>query len=212
MCRCDLLASVSANMKYSVCLAVIVLLVFGGCSGQGRAPSNPANYAFSFEKDMEGWIAAGTNLDDPLVEWCIERSRDIATDGKTSIRLYLNNMNGAGKIWVERRFDVNPSCAYEVRVEYDLASADWGDVNLWTIITGVVPESPKKEPVFQENTGNNAPPEDGFAWLRKTYDFTMESGPDGKLFVMIGVWGTWETARTYYVDNIAVTLGRHPKS
>ena len=163
------------------------------------------SFAFSFEKDMEGWEVNGTDLDDPQVEWAIERSEDIASEGKTSVRLYLNNMNGAGKIWIERSFEVEPNRTYEVSIAYDLASADWGDVNLWTIITGVVPESSRIELASQGDTGNNASPEDGFVWLNKSYTFTAESGPEGRLLVVIGVWGTWETARTYYLDNVEVT-------
>ena len=163
------------------------------------------SFASSFEKDMEGWEVNGTDLDDPPVEWTIERSEAIASYGETSVMLYLNNTNGAGKIWIEREFEAEPNHTYEVSVDYDLASADWGDVNLWTIITGVVPESANIELASQGDTGNDASPEDGFVWLSKSYAFTAESDTEGELLVVIGVWGTWETARTYYLDNIEVT-------
>ena len=29
---------------------------------------------------------------------------------------------------------------------------------------------------------------------------------DGMIHVVIGVWGTWETPRTYYVDDVRVRL------
>jgi len=163
------------------------------------------SFASSFEKDMEGWEVNGTDLDDPPVEWTIERSEAIASYGETSVMLYLNNTNGAGKIWIEREFEAEPNHTYEVSVDYDLASADWGDVNLWTIITGVVPESANIELASQDDTGNDASQEDGFVWLSKSYTFTTESDTEGELLVVIGVWGTWETARTYYLDNVEVT-------
>jgi len=183
---------------------ILLLLMFVGC-GEPIAPT-PDNYLFSFERDMEDWIANGTDLDNPPVEWSIERSQDIASNGETAVRLYLNNMNDAGKIWIEQPFDVEPDRAYQAHLEYDLASADWGDVNLWTIITGVLPKSPELGLVYQGHTGNNAEPEDGFVWLQKSYNFSVNSGPEGKLYVMIGVWGTWETARTYYLDNVNISL------
>jgi len=185
-------------------LVILLLVVLTGCDGSG-IPSL-GTYTFSFERDKEGWVANGTDLDNPPVEWSIERSKDITSDGKTAVRLYLNNMNDAGKIWIERLFDGEPNRTYQVHVEYDFASADWGDMNLWTIITGAVPESTKTELVYQEDTRNNARPEDGFVWLRKSYDFDVGSGPDGKVYVIIGVWGTWETARTYYLDNVSISF------
>ena len=109
-------------------LFIMLLLVFAGCGDP--ALLKPDVHKFSFEHDMEGWIINGTDLDNPPVEWSIERSQDIASNGETAVRLYLNNMNDAGKIWIELPFDVEPHRAYEVHLEYDLASADWGDVNL----------------------------------------------------------------------------------
>lgn len=190
-------------MKFLVCGLAVLPLILGGCVS--ATPPGP-DYSFSFERSMEGWQANGKDLYNPPVEWSIEASRDIAREGKASVRLYLNNKNDAGKIWIERPFDVEPDYKYQVRVEYFLASADWGDINLWTIITGVVPESLKAEPVYQDDTGNGARQADGFVWLHKSYDFTVDSGADGRLIAMIGVWGTWETARTYYIDSVTITI------
>jgi len=193
-------------MKRLLCLLIIGLLIFGACAGPGTPA--PVTCHSSFERDMDGWVAESTDLDNPPVEWAIERSQDLASDGKTAIRLYLNNMKDAGRIWIERVFDVEPNREYQVHLEYDFATADWGDMNLWAIITGIVPKLPKAKEglIYQEDTGNNARPEDGFVWLHKSYDFAVESDQDGKLYIMIGVWGTWETARTYYLDNVKVAI------
>ena len=192
--------------KWLYLLVIVVLLAFSGCAKLDTPTSVP--YQSSFEDSMNGWVAKGTDLDNPPVEWSIERSQELASDGEAAIRLYLNNINDAGKIWVERSFDVEPNSEYQVHLEYDFASADWGDMNLWAIITGIVPKLPKAKDglIYQEDTGNNARPEDGFVWLHKSYDFAMKSDQEGKLYIMIGVWGTWETARTYYLDNVNVTI------
>jgi hypothetical protein len=42
--------------------------------------------------------------------------------------------------------------------------------------------------------------------LEKSYDFHLVSGPDGTLYLDIGIWGTWETYRAYYVDNVRITI------
>ena len=187
-------------------LVISSILVLSGCSEAGAPKSG--TFQFSFEHDMQGWTVGGTDLDNPPVEWSIERSQDIASDGNTALRFYLNNVNDAGKIWIEKPFDVDPSRFYGAQVEYDLASADWGDMNLWTIITGVISKPPKEKGglVYQGATGNSAREEEGFVWLHKSYGFNVRSNEEGKLYAVIGFWGTWETARTYYVDNINVTI------
>jgi len=123
-----------------------------------------------------------------------------------AIMLYLHNTNEAGKIWIERLFEAEPNGSYQVHVEYDFASADWKDTGLWTIITGVVSAPLESELILQGDTSNNAKPEDGFVWLRKNYDFNVKSGADGKVYVLVGVSGTPETARTYYVDNMTISF------
>jgi len=156
--------------------------------------------------DFNG-LAKGTDLDNPPVVWSIQRSQEIARDGHTAIKYYLSNVNDAGKIWIERPFDVKSDSLYQVNVRCSFASADCGDLNLWTIITGVVPEAPQSgdDLIYQGETGNGSTDPD-YEWLDKSYDFTIQSSSSGKLYVIIGVWGTWETARTYYVDKVRVSF------
>jgi len=188
------------------CMLVSLLLPGTGCTGAADPASR--TLVFSFERNMEGWLADGADLNDPPVEWSIERSEDIASDGDVAVRLYLNNVNDAGKIWIERGFAVPDSPTCRVRIEYDLASADWGDVNLWTIITGVSASSPESaaDLRYPENTGNGAASNRGFVWSHRSYDFELAPAEDGRMYAFIGVWGTWETARTYYLDNVSVSF------
>jgi hypothetical protein len=194
-------------MKCKVLSSLVILgmlIALAGCD-VSEIPTS-GTYTFSFERDMEGWVANGTDLDNPPVEWSVERSEDIASDGKTSVRLYLNNLNDAGKIWIERQFDAEANRDYQVHLNYDFASADWGDMNLWTVITNVSPQPPVPGLFYQGDTGNSARSEDGFVWLYRSYDFNVESSPEGKVYIVIGVWGTWETARTYYLDNVSIAF------
>jgi len=163
---------------------------------------------FSFETDEEGWQACGTDLSDPPVEWSVRRTTETAEDGVACLRFFLNNLNDAGKIWVERPFDVKPNRRYRVTVSYAFGTADFGEVNLWRIITGVAPAPPtgSADLMFQDSTGSGSDSDEGYRWLEKSYSFDVPSGPDGVLYVTIGVWGTWETPRTYYVDGVRVCL------
>jgi len=191
-------------------IGAVLCLVLAGCWGSDaiRPPTN-AQF-FSFESDLQGWTTKGIDLvvGGSTVAWSIQRSTDRATEGATSLKFFLDNMTDAGKIWIERPFAVNPNQRYRVNVQYSLATADFGDVNLWSIITGVrnQPAQNRGDLTYHRDTGNGADSDIGFRWLQKSYNFDQTSSADGKLYVDIGVWGTWETPRTYYIDNVRVTL------
>ena len=147
------------------------------------------SHRFSFENGMEEWCPRGTDLDDPPIEWSIERTQEIAWDGNASLKLYLENYNDAGKIWIEQSFDVSPNTRYHVNVRYSFASAAYGDFNLWVIIAGVSSESPQtaEDLTYQGDAGNGADEDVGYVWLDKSYDFRLKSGTDGAIYVFIGI-------------------------
>ncbi len=87
-------------------------------------------------------------------------------------------------------------------------TSDFGEVNLFTIITGASPRRPAtlSDLTFQGTTGNGAATNVGLRWLRKSYTLHATTGADGVLYLTVGVWGTDETTRTYYVDALHVTF------
>lgn len=198
------------ELKILAFFAVLIVVVIVSAVIVLSPPSQTSS--FSFEDGMQDWSPSGTDLDlgNETVEWVIERSQDRSTDGSFSLKFYLNNLNDAGKIWIEKRFDVNPNQEYTVRVEYDFATADFGNMNLWRIITGASHESPETADdltsAYQDSTGNGHDSDVGYQWLTKEYEFSALSSSQGELVVFIGVWGTWETPRTYYLDNLRVAL------
>lgn len=169
----------------------------------------PEESAFSFDLDLEGWSARGIDLDlgGGLVEWSIERAEEPVYAGTGSAELYLENWNDQGKIWLERAFALEPNTTYEVEVSYAFGTSDYGGGNLWNIITGVHSSQPQSHAdlTYQgiTGTGSDSP---GFSWLMKRYSFTVATGCSGDLYVTIGVWGNWETPRTYYVDELQITF------
>lgn len=192
----------------TVAAAAVSALVFTGL----LFPPPAEVHRYSFEEDMEGWSVSGADLEhgEGTIEWSIERSQDRATDGDASLRFYMVNSNDAGKIWIERGFEVDAGRTYSVSVRYDFASADFGSFNLWTIIAGGLASKPVTrddvEPAFQDNTGNGMDADSGYVWLEKSYESNVDPGSDGVLWVIIGVWGTWETPRTYFVDNVEISI------
>jgi hypothetical protein len=172
-----------------------------------NAPSAPIA-TFSFESNMEGWAPKGTDLDHPPIQWSIQQSQDRATDGTHSLKLELWNYNDAGKIWIERPFTVQPNKQYHVTIQFSFGTQDFGEANLFTIIAGVrtSPAVTRNDLTYQGSTGNGEPNNAGCKWLEKTYDFNIASANDGVLYIDVGVWGTWETYRAYYLDNVRITI------
>jgi hypothetical protein len=172
----------------------------------------------SFESDMDGWTVKATDLriGDGEIAWSISRSQDLARDGQTSLKLFMFNINDSGKIWIEKPFAVDPNRMYQVTVQYAFSTRDYGQGNLFTIITGALkkPAGGGNDlvPAMKDETGNGSETNVGYQWLDKTYDFAVMTGPEGVLNIVIGVWGTYEAPRTYYVDSVSVTLTEMPES
>jgi len=166
----------------------------------------PGTFSFGFEDGLQGWMPDGTDLTDPPVEWSVTHAVGTAHSGAGSVKLYLNNVNDAGKIWLERPFAVEPLGRYRIRLEFQFGTSDMGDVNLWSVIAGAGPIDPEGAGAF-ETVGDTGGGEDpGPAWSGRTVAVTGVSGADGVLWVALGVWGTYEVARTYYIDDLRVTI------
>lgn len=169
-------------------------------------PDGRVTFETSFETGLDGFASDGTDLDDPPIEWSIERTQEEADEGAWSVRLDLDNLNDAGKIWIERAFDLEPGAAYDVEVTYAFGTSDFGDINTWTIIAGVDPENPEVvgDLTFQGSTSTGGDEDVGVVWLDKSHSFTATAGASGELWVSLGVWGTSEFPRTYYLDDIRI--------
>jgi hypothetical protein len=129
--------------------------------------------------------------------------------GTGSAKLKVNNLTDAAKIWMEQPLDLDPNSSYEVEIEFDFGTADAGDFNHWTIIAGVLGSDPEVADdltdIYRGDTAANADTVPGHIWLEKSYTQTLTTGADGKAWLTLGVWGTWETERTYYIDAVKVT-------
>lgn len=185
-------------------------VVLGACSDDITQPVDQT-FAFSFDTGLEAWSADATDTDNPPVTWSIDHTMDEGNEDDGAIELTLDNVNDAAKIWVEREFDsLEPNATYDVTVSFAFATADWGDLNLWRIIAGVTNDAPEDadDLEFQGETGNDEDEDVGFVWLDKEYTFTAETDGDGNLWVSIGVWGTFEVERSYFVDDLRVRFER----
>src|SRR3990172_2113603 len=162
---------------------------------------------FSFEGSMGGWTLAATGilLNGTGIDWFIRFPTYGASHGNTSLMFYLDKMNDAGKIWIERPFALRPDAAYRVTIEAIFVSAGFGQFNHWRLIAGAFPKPPttaaELTPAFRDSTGNGASDDVGYVWLAKRYTSEVRSSAASSLVVVFGIWGTCEGPRTYYVDD-----------
>ena len=198
----------SLSMRSLAFLSTFASALCLGCADDPSGPDGIIRFSTSFESGLDGFAADGTDLDDPPVEWEIGRSQERADDGAWSIRLELDNLNDAGKIWIERAFQLEAGGSYDVEVSYAFATADFGDINNWTIIAGVTPADPEtvEDLTFQGDTGNGGDDDVGFVWLEKSHEFTATAGAGGELWLALGVWGTSEFPRAYHIDDVEVVF------
>ena len=108
--------------------------------------NSSGTFFFYFNTGWQGWETRGTDLQlgDGSVVWSINLSQELAFEGTSSVAYHLNNQNGAGKIWIERTFSVNPRHTYQVSVEYALSPVlAWDELETFQLITGAFPQPPR---------------------------------------------------------------------
>lgn len=195
------------NMVILITILVLISTIFSGCIEDIENIDTSMKWFYSFEKNMQGWTKDGVDLDDPPIIWSVERCEELASDGNFSVKLYLENFNDAGKIWFEKTFDVNPNSLYGVTISYNFATADFGDFNLFNLITTVEGDGfdGKDELNYEGDTGHHSDAE-GYVWLEKKFEYIVETDENGEIYINIGVWGSWETTRTYYVDEVNISF------
>jgi hypothetical protein len=169
-------------------------------------PIDPVELTFSFDDDLQGWEPVAIDTLNPPIEWRVEHTDQEGYEGDGAVELFLNNINDAGKVWIEGAVELVPGINYDVDISYKLGTSDWGDVNLFTIITGVneVPPRDAEDLFFQGDTGHDQGQDAGLVWLDKAYQFDISPLTSGLVYVSIGVWGTFESPRTYYIDEVLI--------
>lgn len=195
------------SMRIALACSALGLAFLAACSDDSpTGPDGVVLFESSFESGFDGFASDGTDLDDPPIEWSIERTQEEADEGAWSVRLDLDNLNDAGKIWIERAFALESGMAYDVELSYAFGTWDFGDINTWTIIAGVHPANPEvvDDLAFQGSTSTGEDEEVGLVWLDKSHSFTATAGASGELWVSLGVWGTSEFPRTYYLDDVRI--------
>jgi hypothetical protein len=158
---------------------------------------------------LDGWTPRAIDVENPPVTWSITRATERPFEGQGSAKFDVRNFNDAAKVWLEQSFDVTPGARYQVTVTYQFATPDFR-VGSWQIISFARDDAPKTagDLNFIGDTYKGDEGE-GYRWLSKSYTTEVFSG-DGTLHVGVGVWGTFESANVYYVDNLRVEITEVP--
>jgi hypothetical protein len=199
-------------------LVCACMLSFAGCGGGDPIePQNPT-YTYSFEDGLAGWTAKAYDIEvgGSDVDWSIATNTDRATVGTHSVKYNVDNLTDASKIFLEREFTLDPG-TYTLSLDCDFASADFGNVNNFQFIAGVSKAAASSAAGlhFTGDTANGHATDAGFVWLDKTFtgaqieSSTVTVAAGDKVYVQFGVWGTWETERTYYLDNLTVKFTKN---
>lgn len=162
-------------------------------------PKPDGSQFYSFENDMEGWTANATDV--APADWSISPTTDLWDDGVTSLKIDLNNVSGKGKVWIARAFAVEPGRKYRVSLDYS-----WGGgFREYRIIAGVFRTPPLTaddlSSAFQDDLPTELP-----RWIHRSNEFTIKSKKSSTMYVVIGVEGTAQTQREYFIDSVCVTL------
>ena len=169
--------------------------LFLGCG----APRNLSAF-FSFEGSLQGWEPHAADLQGPAGndEWSITTDPTFPFDGSSSVRFFLDDANGAGKIWLERTFTLPSSGHRNLHIEFAVA----GSSNALAAdrpIVGVFPAPPRTEDELQH--AMQPPGIASFQWTSYAYDLAV----DGAVAtIVIGIAGGTTGHALYHLDALTV--------
>jgi hypothetical protein len=189
------------------------LLALCGLLGACGAPTHTSG-SYSFEGSLQGWNAgaADVTVDEIPLDWSVAATKERSFDGTWSARIFVDNRSEAAKVWLSRTYQLRPLRSYDVHVEFALGTSDPGPAGAFRILAGAEPSIPANGDdaisLARDDTGNGGAA--GVAWVLKTYDSIATTGPSGDLTAVVGIWGTFEVTRTYYLDSLAVQFTERP--
>lgn len=191
-----------------IVVSATVIISLSSCDILDSSSSDKTDFSYSFEDWLSEWEPRTIDtLDNSSVaEWTIEHTTEVEADTPGAVRYFLDNKTDAAKMWMERSFSLEPNQPYNVDISYNFGTSDFGIVNVWRIITGVHLQSPEThhDHIFQEETNHVKGEEAGLEWLEKEYSLSAETDDEGTLIVTVGLWGSSEHPRTYYIDDLRI--------
>lgn len=207
-----------ASRRRVLALGVGLAAALAGCLGSGDDPPT-VGFSDGFEEDLADWERASDVPDDPNrpgqpVAWDIERSTERAAAGAASLRFSLDGRQDDGTIWVVRDLAVEPGRAYEVSVRAEAWSASESFNTLAHLVMFAGTGRPTDEGSFPSPGTNSSdagvspagglrePLNQAEGWRPYSFTWRTPTLEADAIAVAIGISAVWETALTYFVDEV----------
>ena len=180
--------------------------MFAAACGPGTQTSG----SYSFEGSLQGWRAGAVDVAPSATPdgWSIAATSDAAFEGAWSARFFLDNRGGRAKVFLSRPYALKPFQAYDVHLEFALGTSDGDPAAAFRVLAGAAqfPPANGDAAIFlaQDDTGSAGTTR--LSWVPKSYDAFATTGPSGEMSAVVGIWGTSEATRTYYLDALAVVF------
>ena len=62
----------------------------------------------------------------------------------------------------------------------------------------------REDLTYHGSTSHGEGADAGYLWTDKSYALIAKTDEEGRLYVSLGIWGTWENPRTYHLDDIRI--------
>jgi hypothetical protein len=193
-------------------LACLLLLSESVANPSAFVQAQEIDAVYSFESDFEGWeIRTTTTETESEIPPQISFSREMATAGRTALRMVGNQDSPSQIIWIEKTYTVEADQSYDLVVDYDFASRDCcGDDSL-RLLTGVSRKSPdpaKRQELIsaeQESIYAAESTSGQYKWYRQKHDFAVHTDGQAKIYILIGIIAS-DVVRPYFVDNLHIKI------
>ncbi len=176
--------------------------VLAACLAACGPPKQQSAF-FSFEGSLQGWAPQALDLE-VGDQWSITSDPTAPFDGASSVRFFLQNTNGAGKIWLERAFTLPSSGRHRAHIDFatsgpsDAVAAD-------RLIVGVLRAPPRNADQLQPAL--QPPGIAGAQWTPHAYELEVE-GP--AVTVVVGISGASRARTIYHLDALTVLFTEEP--
>lgn len=183
---------------------VFSVLIAASCTSEPLTIHPEVDETYGFEAGLAGWTAVIPPTGGLVI---VQNSGEMASAGSGALQFLLNDDSGNAAAMVTRAFSVEPDRGYDVEVSFDLATADGPAVQPWTLRFGAGGTEPASAGSVAA-AGSTGSDDDALEFEERTLNATGTAGPDGTLWVTVGVSQETGGSRTYFVDELRVSLTR----
>lgn len=172
-----------------------------------------------FEDALQAWDRdwqIGPETDE--FDWAIERTTERARSGQWGLRVFTEGRHDDGTAWITRPISVQPNREYRGTA----TAYAWSESSSFNTMRHLVmflgPAPPDSEHAFpspgEATTGESITPTGGLrqpldqsaGWRKYEFEWHSPVLDTDTLYLAVGVTVVWEVDRTYYVDDINLSL------